>query len=99
MQGPIIEQPMTYFKAPLSTPQPGSAGKTGSWRTYRPVVDHGKCTGCQICWLYCPEDTIIILDNGKVDIEYEYCKGCGICASVCPFKAIEMVPESVEVVS
>ncbi|MGB9785258.1 MAG: 4Fe-4S binding protein, partial [Fervidicoccaceae archaeon] len=30
-------------------------------------------------------------------IELDYCKGCGICAKVCPQKAIEMVPETVEV--
>ncbi len=93
MQQPIIEEPRTYFKAPLSTPQPGSAGVTGAWRVKKPVVDPDKCTGCQICWLYCPEDTIIILDTGKVTVEYEYCKGCGICAEVCPFNAIKMVDE------
>ena len=90
---PLIAEPQTFFKAPLSTPQPGSIGYTGTWWTMKPIVNKDKCTGCQLCWLYCPEDTIIVLDDGKVDIDYDYCKGCGICSSVCPFKAINMIPE------
>lgn len=90
---PVLEEPKTLFLAPISRPSPGSVGKTGTWRTQKPVVYPEKCTGCLICWLYCPEDTIIRLDNGKVDIDYEYCKGCGICAHQCPFNAIEMVSE------
>jgi len=93
VKGTIIEEAQVFFKAPLSKPAPGSAGKTGAWRTQRPVVDLDKCTGCLLCWLYCPEDTVIRLENDKVTIDYEYCKGCGICADVCPFNAIQMVPE------
>ncbi|MCE4600262.1 MAG: 4Fe-4S binding protein [Desulfurococcales archaeon] len=91
--GPILEEPRVVFIAPISKPAPGSAGKTGTWRTQKPVVNLDKCTGCLICWLYCPEDTIIRLENDKVAIDYDYCKGCGICAHQCPFDAIEMVPE------
>lgn len=90
---PVLEKPKTVFFAPISHPSPGSVGKTGTWRTHKPVVDLDKCTGCLICWLYCPEDTIIRLENDKVSIDYEYCKGCGICAHQCPFDAIQMVPE------
>ena len=89
----ILEEPKTFFLATLSKPSPGSAGKTGTWRTQKPVVNLEKCTGCLLCWLYCPENTIIKLENGKVSIDYEYCKGCGVCATACPFDAIEMVPE------
>ena len=92
-KGPLVVEAQVFFKAPLSRPAPGSAGKTGTWRTQKPVVDLDKCTGCLLCWLYCPEDTVIRLDNGKVGIDYEYCKGCGICATSCPFDAIKMVPE------
>ncbi len=92
-QGPILQAPETFFIAPLSKPAPGSVGKTGSWRTSKPVVYEDKCTGCMLCWLYCPENTILKTSNGKVAIDYDYCKGCGVCAAVCPFKAIEMVSE------
>jgi 2-oxoacid:acceptor oxidoreductase gamma subunit (pyruvate/2-ketoisovalerate family)/2-oxoacid:acceptor oxidoreductase delta subunit (pyruvate/2-ketoisovalerate family) len=63
------------------------------WRTFRPVVDVAKCTGCQICWTYCPEHCISMVDR-KSMINYVYCKGCGICAEECPTKAITMVMES-----
>lgn len=70
--------------------------KTGSWRTYRPVIDEEKCTKCFMCWLYCPDDSIKIEwdKEGKKPVRfyvnYDYCKGCGICANVCPVNAISM---------
>jgi pyruvate ferredoxin oxidoreductase delta subunit len=73
--------------------EPGSSEKTetGSWRTLRPALDASKCTGCGLCWLFCPEPAI---SRGKpVKIDYRYCKGCGICANECPVKAIIMVEE------
>jgi len=73
--------------------KPGSSEKyeTGSWRNFRPVVDVSKCTGCGMCWLFCP-DTAISKDKPAI-VDYRYCKGCGICANECPFKAITMVTE------
>ena len=73
--------------------EPGNAAqnKTGSWRTFRPVVNAKTCTGCGLCSIYCPEPAI---SKGKpAKIDYDYCKGCGICANECPFKAIVMIPE------
>ncbi|RLF22962.1 MAG: ferredoxin [Thermoprotei archaeon] len=71
--------------------------KTGSWRAYRPIIDHTKCVRCLMCWLFCPDFSVKISEKeGKVervDIDYDYCKGCGICAEVCPTKAIRMEPE------
>ncbi len=90
---PRIVRGEGLFLAPISRPAEGSIGKTGTWRTTRPVVDLEKCTGCYVCWLYCPENTIVKTGDGKVAIDYDYCKGCGVCAEVCPFKAIRMVEE------
>jgi len=70
--------------------------QTGTWRTYRPVWDEGKCIHCLFCWIYCP-DSAIIVEGGKMKgIDLEHCKGCGICAQECPpkVKAIEMALES-----
>ena len=64
--------------------------KTGAWRSVRPVVLTDKCTGCSLCWLYCPEGCIA---RENVKINYTYCKGCGICAEECPAKAIVMERE------
>ncbi len=60
--------------------------KTGSWRTFRPVVTD-KCTGCGICASICPEGCIILRDK-KAKIDYDYCKGCLICVAECPVKAV-----------
>ena len=73
--------------------EPGSSEKyeTGGWRTFRPTIDASKCTGCGICWLFCPEPAI---SKGKPPtVDYRYCKGCGICANECPVKAIIMKEE------
>lgn len=74
--------------------EPGSSVKykTGDWRAFRPVVDKAKCVNCLLCWIYCPDSSIIRREKW-VDVNYEHCKGCGICAHECPTKAIEMVEE------
>ena len=65
---------------------------TGAWRNIRPEVDLGKCLKCGICWKFCPEPAIDIVDEWPV-VDYDYCKGCGICAEECPAKCIVMVEE------
>jgi len=69
--------------------------KTGDWRTSKPIWSEEKCTSCFICWIYCPDGSIIVEDGKVKGINYDYCKGCGICAKVCPPKvqAISMVEE------
>ena len=62
--------------------------KTGSWRTFKPVVTE-KCTGCSICVGICPEGGIKINPKTKkAEVDYDYCKGCLICMTECPLKAI-----------
>ncbi len=80
-------------KLPLAYPKPGVAGKTGLWRTERPVVDNEKCTRCFLCEIYCPVNIVRVERETGVEIDYDYCKGCGVCANVCPVHAIKMVPE------
>lgn len=63
--------------------------KTGSWRTFKPVIDKKKCIKCYLCWKFCPEPAIKIIDEYP-EVDYGYCKGCGICANECKAKAIEM---------
>lgn len=77
---------------PMSRPKVGASGKTGMWRTERPVLNKDRCNNCLICWIFCPEGTIKRMDD-KVEIDYDYCKGCGICANECARKAIVMVAE------
>jgi 2-oxoacid:acceptor oxidoreductase delta subunit (pyruvate/2-ketoisovalerate family) len=73
--------------------EPGSAVKnqTGTWRTFRPVVDDSKCLKCGQCELYCPDRTIRLVGEGdkrRIVVDYAHCKGCMICAEMCPRNAI-----------
>ena len=79
--------------APISIPSEGVMGKTGFWRTFKPIINREKCVKCLLCWLYCPEGAILRTNDDDVIVNYDYCKGCGICANECPRKAIEMVIE------
>ena len=65
---------------------------TGAWRNIRPEIDRTKCLKCGICWKFCPEPSIDIVDEWPI-VDYDYCKGCGICAEECPAKCIVMVEE------
>jgi pyruvate ferredoxin oxidoreductase delta subunit len=76
-------------KLAISRPAEGAAGKTGTWRTFRPVIDPEKCNQCGLCRLYCPDAAISV----DLEIDLDYCKGCGICAEECPKKALTMVRE------
>lgn len=75
--------------------EPGNSEKyeTGSWRSVRPLRDENKCTHCLICWVYCPDSSIIVEDDKIQGIDYDHCKGCGICAAECPVSAITMKSE------
>ena len=74
--------------------EPGSSRKykTGDWRSFRPLVDKEKCVNCLLCWIYCPDSSIVRKEKW-VEVNYDYCKGCGICAHECPNEAIKMVEE------
>ena len=76
-------------KLAISRPAEGAAGKSGSWRTFRPVVERELCNECGLCRMYCPDGAISV----DLIIDLDYCKGCGICAEECPKKAISMVRE------
>ncbi len=72
--------------------------KTGSWRSFKPVILQEKCVRCGICWMFCPDRCFKkIKDNSKYQfkfiINYDYCKGCLICLKECPFNAIFSLPE------
>ena len=69
---------------------------TGGWRSQRPFRDEDKCTQCLLCWVWCPDTSVVVKDEKVVDFDLDHCKGCGICAHECPFDAIEMVPEGCE---
>lgn len=69
--------------------------ETGSWRSFRPIHDEEKCTNCLLCWVYCPDSSIVVEEGKFGHFDYDHCKGCGICAQECPPKAsaIKMIDE------
>jgi len=84
----------SYKDLPL-TPigdKPSTMNITGLWRVVRPVVDREKCKKCTLCWKFCPDAAIKLVDGIPV-VDLNYCKGCGICAFECPAKCIVMVKE------
>ena len=68
--------------------------ETGSWRSSRPVIDMERCSHCMICWIYCPDGSILVENAKLVGIDLAHCKGCGICERECPRKAVTMVEET-----
>ncbi|MDR0888636.1 MAG: 4Fe-4S binding protein [Coriobacteriales bacterium] len=66
---------------------------TGGWRSDRPVWDKDNCRDCMLCWVCCPDSSILVADGKMTGIDYDHCKGCGICAGECKFEALHMVPE------
>jgi pyruvate ferredoxin oxidoreductase delta subunit len=70
-----------------------SLRRTGDWRSERPILDKVKCNKCGLCWLYCPDAAIKVIEDGYYEPDLYYCKGCGICAKVCAREAITMIEE------
>lgn len=79
-------------------PQAGNAVEyiTGTWRQNRPVRRDEDCIDCLFCWVYCPDNAVLVKDASVKGLPFDldHCKGCGICAAVCPKDCIEMRPES-----
>jgi Pyruvate/2-oxoacid:ferredoxin oxidoreductase delta subunit len=49
----------------------------------------GTCTRCDLCFLLCPDISIVKGENGYT-IKTDFCKGCSQCATTCPRNIIEM---------
>jgi pyruvate ferredoxin oxidoreductase delta subunit len=67
--------------------------KTGDWRSEGPVFIPENCINCLFCWVFCPDNAILVEDGKMMGINYDYCKGCGICARECPAKKKALVME------
>ena len=83
---PLPEGPMATLSSELL--------HTSAWRTLRPVIHLDRCTRCNFCWKFCPDDAFSFDEKGYPVLRADYCKGCGICAVECPPHAIEMMAEA-----
>ena len=50
----------------------------------------GTCIECDLCFLLCPDISIIKEGQRLYSVNKDYCKGCSICAITCPRHVIEM---------
>ena len=74
---------------------------TGSLRCgKKPEFYPDRCINCFFCWVFCPDNAIIIESEKITGINYDYCKGCGICVNQCPVKngekPLKMVDEVID---
>lgn len=108
---PRLDRPWREVNPGGVVTEPGNSVTyiTGTWRSMRPVRDLDQCTQCLICWIVCPDSSVVIEDGKVVAFDYDHCKGCGLCAQECPVKVkqphaatgemgkvIQMVPEPTE---
>lgn len=50
----------------------------------KPEFNPELCRNCFLCWVFCPDNAIIIENSMVTGINYDFCKGCGICITECP---------------
>ena len=92
--GPVVPSPPIPFPEGPVASLPSELNHTAAWRTFTPQIHLERCTKCNFCWKFCPDDAIEFDEKGFPKIRLAYCKGCGICAAECPPKTIEMVAEA-----
>ena len=86
-QNPDItpEESVTGFKEVTGGLDPGSMEQEIA-RCFK----CGTCTECDLCYLLCPDISIMRARQGGYSVKTDYCKGCGMCATTCPRHVIEM---------
>jgi pyruvate ferredoxin oxidoreductase gamma subunit len=84
--------PLGVELSPGLVAKPGTsvANHTGGWRTEVPRFLRDRCTGCDLCAVFCPEGIVFRVDRRIYDFDPDYCKGCGICVAECPTGDIVM---------
>ncbi len=50
----------------------------------------GTCTECDLCFLLCPDISLVKSGKKGYTVKMDYCKGCSICATSCPRNVIEI---------
>jgi len=50
----------------------------------------GTCTECDLCFLLCPDISLVKAERKGYTVKMDYCKGCSMCATTCPRNVIEI---------
>jgi MinD superfamily P-loop ATPase len=53
-----------------------------------PSINLSLCTRCNLCVSQCPENALVMADQGPSFIDPIICTYCGECESLCPTGAI-----------
>jgi Pyruvate/2-oxoacid:ferredoxin oxidoreductase delta subunit len=51
----------------------------------------GSCTGCDVCFMLCPDRAVLRGTPGAYGVDRDRCKGCGVCAEECPRGAVDLI--------
>jgi len=81
----------TSLGAALKNIGMGFASRKGKLRQHsamKPKINDKKCTGCEECVEWCPENAIRMAGN-TAKIDGKLCIGCGECLTVCRFDAVQ----------
>ena len=81
---------ITGFGGAIKNVGMGLASRRGKLKQHSkmsPEIDSAKCTACESCIEWCPEDTISLVE-GKARIDKKGCIGCAECFAVCRFGAV-----------
>ena len=66
----------------------------------KPEFLEKTCINCFFCWVFCPDNAIMVSNEKVTGIKYDFCKGCGICVNECPVKTdprpLQMIDENVD---
>ena len=62
-------------------------GKLNQHSKLPPKINEANCTGCEVCYKWCPSDAIIMKNKKAVIIE-EKCISCGECIALCRYDAV-----------
>ena len=68
--------------------------KTGGWRAFRPVRDVEKCTNCLLCWVFCPDSSILVQDEKMIGFDSTTARAAASAPRSARRTASAMVEES-----